>query len=1124
VKSFGSLVAVTMFIFLLFATLARTQEIAGTISGMVRDSSGRLVVGAVITILDTDRAIVRRTLKTSAEGHYSAPLLPVGRYTITADAPGFKTGEQSVTHLSVSDTLDVNFVLQVSGAKESIRVSDQAQPLSAGVVSGTQFREFPLNTRNYSNLAALQPGVSDSNLESDQSCIGTVGALQNSGAGLIGLPYAVNGQRASNNNWTLDGADNLDRGQNMTLLTTPSIDSLEEFRLLRSNYSPEFASAASGQVIAVTRAGTNQFHGSAYEFFRNDVLAANNFFNNRNGVPRPPLRYNNFGFTIGGPVPLPRASGVENNKTFFFYSQEWRRVIDYSTLYTGTMPTPEMLQGTFINPVCTQPAFDPNTGACIGPTTTQITDFDPTAATYIKDIYSKVPAPGPDGNLVTVFPNQYNFRGESVRVDHVFSRRYTAFGRYINNSIPSVQPGMFGAGSPIPGVGTMHTDTPGRGLTVQLTMTLAPTLLNQAGYSYSYGAIVGQLVGLASSTASPDIRPTLPFSSSLDRVPDLYFSAGQGIGAFGPWYVYNRNHAVFDNLTRVFRKHTLKAGFTYSHYSKNETSGNAYNGAYFFYGVDPTGRYTFEQEWASFLLGNVANFHQASVGPPADITYNLPEWFVQDEFRVRSNFTLSYGFRWSFFQAPTDANGHLSSFDPRAFDPAAAPDIDVATGLLQPGTTVPVTNGIIMNGQNSPYGNAIHQHSNFSIAPRLGFAWDPFRKGTTSIRAGYGIFFDNPQKSVYEQAIFNNPPFVKNVSLSNTSLSNPGTVAPDLNLVPGVVYGIAHNWTQPYSQHWNLDIQQQLGRSIRVAAGYYGDRGVHLPGAVEVNQPVAGAYLSAGVAEGPIYDYNTQQLNYVRPYRGYASIDMIDTSFTSNYNSLQAQFQARIRQNSQIVANYTWSHAITDSRGIEFSYVPIQNIDDRRAEYSDAAFDRRHILNANYVYLLPFHSAQRGWTGHVLGGWEVSGIFFAESGQPLTVAGTAIDPAGIGLFDNRGSLYSPLPRPDQLGDPNRHAPHTIDQWFDTSMFALPPADGIRPGNARPNSVVGPASIRLDAALLKNTNLGEKTSLQFRVEATNALNHTNFNDVNTWFVDQTNFGKVTSARGPRIIQLGLRLLF
>jgi len=1123
VRSFGSLVTVTIFVFLLLARPARTQEVAGTISGVVRDPSGRVIAGAEITVLDTDRSVVRRTLRTSAEGHFSAPLLPIGRYRITADAPGFKTGEQSVMHLSVSDKLDVNFVLQVSGARETIRVTDEAQAPSAGVITGTQIREFPLNTRNYSNLAALQPGVSDSNLESDQACIGTLGALQNSGAG-ISLPYAVNGQRASNNNWTLDGADNLDRGQNLSLLTTPSVDSLEEFRLLRSNYSPEFASAASGQVIAVTRAGTNQFHGSAYEFFRNDVLAANNFFNNRNGLPRPPLRYNNFGFTIGGPVPLPGASQRENNKTFFFYSEEWRRVIDYSTLYTGTMPSPAMLQGTFVNPVCTQPIFDPATGACIGPTTTQITDLDPTAAAYIKDIYSKVPAPGPNGNLVTVFPNQYNFRGESIRIDHVFSPRYSTFGRYINNSIPSVQPGMFGAGSPMPGVGTMHTDTPGRGLTVQFTMTLAPTLLNQAGYSYSYGAIVGQLVGLASSTASPDIRPTLPFSSSLDRVPDLYFSAGQGIGAFGPWYVYNRNHAVFDNLTKVFRKHTLKAGFTYSHYSKDETPGNVYNGSYSFYGVDPTGRYTFEQEWASFLLGNVANFHQTSVGPPADITYNLPEWFVQDEFRVRPNFTLTYGFRWSFFRAPTDGRGHLSSFDPRAFDPAAAPDIDITTGLLVPGTTEPVTNGIILNGQNSPYGNAIHQHSNFSIAPRLGFAWDPFGKSTTSIRVGYGIFFDNPQKSMYEQAIFSNPPLVKNVSLSNTNLSNPGIVVPDLNLVPGAAYGIAPNWTQPYSQHWSLDVQQQLGRWAVIAAGYYGDRGVHLPGSVEVNQPRPGAYLTAGVlSQGPIYGYNTQLLNYVRPYRGYASLDMIYPSFNSNYNSLQAQLQSRIRQNSQVVVNYTWSHAMTDSRGIEFSYVPIQNIYDRRAEYSDAAFDRRNVLNANYVYMLPFHSAQRGWTGHLLGGWEVSGIFFAESGEPLTVAGTSIDPGGIGIFDN-GGLYSFLPRPDQLGDPNRHAPHTINQWFDTSVFTPPPADGIRPGNARPNSVVGPASIRLDAALFKNTNIGERTSLQFRVEATNVANHTNLNGVDAWFPDQANFGKVTSARGPRIIQLGLKVFF
>jgi hypothetical protein len=613
----------------------------------------------------------------------------------------------------------------------------------------------------------------------------------------------------------------------------------------------------------------------------------------------------------------------------------------------------------------------------------------------------------------------------------------------------------------------------------------------------------------------------LPYGSPLPRVPDLNFFAGEGIHAFGPWLIYNRNHAVFDNVTKVFRKHTLKAGFTYSHYDKDETSGNAYNGAYSFYGVDPNGQYTFEQEWASFLLGKVANFSQSSLARPADITYNLPEWFIQDEYRVRPNFTLTYGFRWSFFRAPTDGRGHLSTFDPRAFDPTAAPAIDITTGLLVPGTTVPVTNGIIINGQNSSFGNAIEKQHNFNIAPRLGFAWDPFRRGTTSIRAGYGIFYDNPQKSMYEQAVFNNPPLVKTVSISNTNFGNPASVIPDLDLVPGVVYGIAPNWSQPYSQQWSLDIQQQVGRSTVIGAGYYGDHGVHLPGFLDINQPRPGAYLAAGVLpQGPIYRNNTQLLNYVRPYRGYQSIDMIYTSYNSNYNSLQAQLQTRIARNSQIVANYTWSHAITDSGGVEFGFVPPQNIYDPRAEYSNAAFDRRHIFNVNYVYMLPFYSAQHSWTGHVLGGWEMSGIFFAQSGVPLTVGGTDMDPAGLGLF----APNFITPRPDQLGDPNRRAPHTIDQWFDTSVFASPPADGIRPGNARPNSVLGPGSVRLDAALLKNTTISEGVSLQFRVDATNALNHTNLNGVNAWFPDQTNFGKVTSARGPRIIQLGLKVLF
>jgi len=709
----------------------------------------------------------------------------------------------------------------------------------------------------------------------------------------------------------------------------------------------------------------------------------------------------------------------------------------------------------------------------------------------------------------------------TLRIDHTFTPKYTIFGRFINDDISTQEPGGLFTGLPLPEVAETRTNSPGTGIAVRFTMTLAPTLLNELGYAYSYGAILSQPIGLVSTSVSPDIKPNLPFSSPLPRVPDLNFVAGQGIGGFGPFLDYNRNHAIFDNVTKVLGRHTLKAGFAFSHYEKDENQGRGLNGAYSFYGFDPNGQYTFEQEWANFLLGNVANFSQTSAPPSADILQNLIEWFAQDEFRVRSNLTLTYGFRWSFFRQPTDGHGHLSAFDPQSFDHAAVPSIDIKTGMFLPGTVTPITNGVIFGGQNSPYGDAIAQQNNFNIAPRLGLAWDPFGRGRTSIRAGYGIFFDNPQKTMYEAGVFYNPQLVNNLSISNTNLTSPAAAAPDINLLPNWITGIAPNWKQPYSQQWNLDFQQQISGSTVVGIGYCGNRGLHLPGLMDINEPRPGAYLSAGVLpQGPIHSYDTQLLNYVRPYRGYSSVNLLNTGFNSHYNSLQTQLKARIRKNSQLEVAYTWSHAQTDSGGITFGFIPPQNIYNLRAEHGDAAFDRRHVFNANFVYTAPFYGDQRGWTGRLLGGWELAGMFFGESGRPITIGGADIDPAGLGLFGP--NLIAP--RPDQLGDPNLNAPHSINSWFDTTLFAQPPVNGIEPGTVRPGSVRGPGATRLDFAISKNTRIAERVNLQFRVESTNLLNHTNLDGIGTWLLDTSTFGKVTSARDPRIVQLALKLLF
>lgn len=1120
----------------LFAISASAQQnVYGRIAGTVTDPSGAVISNAKVTVTNTDQHAVAGTATTDSSGNYSVTNLQVGHYTVSVEAQGFKSASISDIPLNVNDRRTENFQLSVGQSAESVNVNADAiqvqlqSPDAAGLITGAQVRDLQLNNRNYEQLVALQPGVSYGG--GDQLYIG----LQNPSGETNTVSFSINGQRNSGNNWTIDGADNVDRGSNLTLLNYPSVDAISEFKTERGLYSAEYGRSASGEINVITKSGTSSFHGDAYEFFRNDVLNANTYFNKLANpiIKRPALRYNDFGYTIGGPVYIPNVYNTDKNRTFFFFSQEYRRVGTFSSLL-GDVPTAAERAGTFPTTVCTQVTVTAGTPSCAA-TGTQITNINPISQQYLNDVINKLPLPNDaasgDANAVlTPARSTFNNRQDLVRIDQNFGAKMNLFFRYINDTIPTIEPGGLFTGSALPAVAQTDTRSPGHTYMGHGTVTLSPTLLLDGGYAYSYGAIISRPVGLISSANSPDVKVGLAFPTTLTRIPALSFQGGSGITSFGPYNDFNRNHNPFLNVTKVIGNHNVRTGVTYNHYQKTENAGGNNAGTLAFRNFGrPAGTLSYTQSFANFLSGFTSTYTQDSLDLTPDIQTNQFEAYVQDEWRMRPSFTLSYGVRYSYFQQPYDANNFLTNFDPALYNPANAPTIDAngnictvapCAGGGTPNPNYDPLNGIIINGKNSPFGNRVGSTQKGNFAPRVGFAWDPWGNGRTAVRAGYGYAYDSTLFGVYEQNIFQNPPFVNSIAISNTFANALTGGTQVVSTAPKVLHATPVDYKTPYTSQWSLDIQQQVVHNFIVDVGYYGSKGTHLLGLTDINMPQAGAYVGAGLA--PEVDAgNENVLNQIRPFLGYGPISQLRTGLDSNYHSLQASARYQFTGNSLIDANYTWSKCLTDAQ-TDRSSAP-QNTYDLAAEYGPCQLDRRNVFTADYIYDFPFFRGQHNFLGYTLGGWEYSGIITANSGLPITVFsfgnGNSGDPAGQAV---QGSTPATL-RPDQISDPNQGAPHQFLQWFNTSAFADVPVGQARPGDAKRGSVVGPGFYRFDMALLKNIPIHESISAQFRAEFFNIFNHTNFNTVGGTLGSST-FGKVTSTRDPRIGQLALKIYF
>jgi hypothetical protein len=1122
---------------------AAAQESTGSIVGIVKDPNGAVVAGATVTIRNTDKDIVARTVNANDEGSYSAPFLLAGHYSVTVEAAGFKKYVKNDIDLNVNDRIAVDATLEPGAVSEEVVVTAGAVQIetqtatASGLVSNLEVRELPLNNRNFVQLVTLLPGVSST--MTDQAYIGTTNPFGQTNT----VSISINGGRTSQNNWTIDGADNVDRGSNLTLLNYPSVDAIAEFKVLRNHYSAEYGRDASGHINVITKSGGRDFHGNFYEFFRNDKLNANTYFNNLAGrfttdttakapdtivpagdpragtqkVQRPLLRYNNFGYTIGGPVYIPGFYNKEKDKTFFFFSEEFRRVITYAS-FSAIVPSAAERSGVFSSPICVAT----NAGGACTQSATQITNINPAAAAYLKDIYSNIGLPNSGTNtLISNVRNVFNHRQELVRIDHNFSPKVTLAVRYLHDSIPTEEPGGLFTGLAVGGIATTRTNSPGYSWVARSVQTLSPSLINEVGYAFSYGAIVSRPIGLALSENSPNVTAAikLPFTVTLDRIPSI--SPGySGVAGFGPYDDFNRNHNIYDNVTWIHGLHTFKFGTSINSYQKTENAAGNNVGSFSFSTAPiPAGSAatTTMQAWANFLLGKVSTFTQADQDLTPDIREHQYEFYFQDDFRWKPNLTVNFGLRYSRFRQPIDKKGELTNFDPLLYDPAKAVQINATTGNIIPGTGDPL-NGIIIAGKNSPFGDKVAPENNKCFAPVLGFAWDPFKDGKTAIRGGYGISYDVTLVGVLEQNIFGNPPFVNNISISNTVLNDPGSGVPTISAAPKVIRGTPFENTMPYVQQWSLDLQRELSRDFLIAVGYYASKGTHLPGIVDFDEVPPGAAVAAGIIT-PTTVVNTAitpRLNAVRPYKGFVVVNSIQNWFNSNYNSLQVSADKRFKGGSLIRLSYTFSHALTDNQS-DRSTAP-QSIYNRAADYGPSQLDRRQILSLNYVYELPFFRNQSGFMGHALGGWQFSGITSFASGSPFTVTTSGVDPGALGFLGSSSSGG----RPDLITKPSLiPSARTRLKWFETGAFAFAPAG--RPGTSPRGVIVGPGYQKWDMTLSKRFKFTERMNLQFRTEAYNVFNHTNFLGLSTAF-GAVNFGQVTTDRGPRLVQFAFKLTY
>ncbi len=1098
-----------------------------SITGTVADPTGAAIPGAQVTLANPDLGINRATTSNAA-GDYLFAALPIGSYNLTVTASGFKKFEAAGIILRVAQKARVDVAMQVGATKEEItvegtsvaQVETQSSDLG-GTVTGKEITQLELNGRNFTQLITLVPGVTNQSGQ-DEAGVGVSGNVS----------FSVNGGRTEYNNWELDGGDALDNGSNTTLNVYPSVDAIAEFKVLTSNYGAQYGRNGSGTVEVETKSGTSSFHGDLYEFVRNDMFNATPQFQ----TSVPPYKKNDFGFTIGGPVYIPGHYNTDKQKTFFFWSEEWRRDRVPATGFFSTTAVPSLAErvGNFSDvcpaagtpystataaayPNCpaqglstTSPAYFPNNQVPIsnGPT--------------VAGLEGLIPTPNIGSNQWFATPTlPTNWREELFRIDHNFSDKIRGTFRYIHDSWFQDYPvPLWTNGTSFPTVQT-NFNGPGVSMVARLTANASPTLLNEFVASYTTDHISTSLIG-------PWQRPSgfLPigiFDNGFGgKVTGISLAGGQYSFAEDPGYVpngplnSNPTYTYRDNVTKIIGKHNLQFGGYFVAAQKNELPQPS---------IGVNGQLTFStgsavttgNAFADLLLGYVDNFQQEKSAIKTYNRYKIFEPYFQDDWHATSRLTLNLGLRVSLFGTYREIHHSAWNFDPRFYVPGAS-GVDASgnvignpyNGWVQCGVTAGVPAGCMAGHLFNP-------------APRIGFAWDPKGDGKWALRGGYGVFFEHTNQGEANAGTLEQyNPLSQTATVFNIAgyqnIVPQGTSSGPLSFV-----SIPSRAIWPYVQQWHLDVQHDIAKNTVATISYVGSKGTHLTRSYEYNQIHAvpaslnpylpGQAISAAdcssVSLDPVTSIATATVNNhtitgswannlavacgadpdpYRPFLGIGGITRKDDTGSSIYHALEASLRHNIG-GLQLTAAYTYSHSIDDSS--DWNDGTFLNSYDLNSYRASSNFDQRHNIDLGYVYDLPFFKG-KGLANRVLGGWEWSGITLIQSGSPFSVYNGGVgsipaDNAGVGNTLATGTSFPDLVGNPQSGIPNISQPGFGPLLYNPSAFVAP--TGLTFGNSGRNILNNPWRTNFDMALLKHIAVTESKYFEFRAEAFNIFNHT-----------------------------------